>query len=198
MKGVIFNSVAEAVIEFGGEELWDDLLTKAGLTGAYTSLGSYDDTELLTLVKVTADALGKTIEETTEFVGELVFPYLSGRHHNLIANHTSTVSLLCELNDVIHPEVLKLYPDAAVPDFQTLLVDGNHLQLLYRSERQLPALAAGLIRGAANLYQEDVKIDIEPRDDGFLFDLVFTPSGEPTSDGEQTAGDAVAGSSSGP
>lgn len=198
MKGVIFNSVAEAVIEFGGEQLWDDLLEKAGLTGVYTSLGSYDDAELLTLVKVAADALGKTIEETTEFVGELVFPHLSGRHRNLIANHTSTVSLLCELNDVIHPEVLKLYPDAAVPDFQTLLVDGNHLQLLYRSDRQLPALAAGLIRGAANLYQEDVKIDIEPREDGFLFDLVFTSNDGAAVGGQQTIEDAVTGSPSGP
>ena len=174
MKGVIFNSVAEAVIKLGGEELWDDLLDKAGLTGSYTSLGSYDDAELISLVVVASEALNMTVDETTEFIGEHVFPHLSGRHENLIEDHDGAVSLLCALNDVIHPEVLKLYPDASVPDFTTLERDGNRLKLLYRSERQLPALAAGLIRGAGNLYNEKVDIDITPTDDGFIFDLLFT------------------------
>lgn len=176
MKGVIFNSVAEAVTELGGEELWDDLLDKAGLSGSYTSLGSYDDAELISLVVVAAEALGKTVDETTEFIGEQVFPHLSGRHESLIEEYDSAVPLLCALNDVIHPEVLKLYPDASVPDFTTLEREDNRLKLLYRSQRQLPALAAGLIRGAANLYDENVDIDITPADEdgAYVFDLLFT------------------------
>lgn len=175
MKGVIFNVAAEAIIAFGGEDLWDELLAAAGLDGAYTSLGSYDDGELGALVAAAADKLGLSIEETTEFIGERVFPGLAGRHKNLVAEHDDTVSLLCALNDVIHPEVLKLYPDASVPDFTTLERDGKHLKLLYRSARNMPALAAGLIRGAANLFDEDVAIEITATDDGVVFDLLFTP-----------------------
>jgi len=173
MKGIIFNCVAQVVRDLGGEDLWDDLLHSAGLEGSYTSLGSYSDQELLALLGAASELLDKSIYETTEYLGELVFPYLSGNHKNLIAEHRCTVSLLCALNDVIHPEVLKLYPDASVPQFRTLLSDGNHLRLLYHSGRDLPALASGLIRGAANLYNEDVSIDIETTADGFIFDLVF-------------------------
>lgn len=177
MKGVIFNSLFDAVVEMGGEELWDELLARSGLVGSYTSLGTYDDGELLALVGAAAEVLGRSVDETVELVGELVAPRLAGRHPSLVAEHEGTVSLLCSLNDVIHPEVLKLYPNASVPDFTTLRRDGNELDLLYRSERNLPALAAGLIRGAANLYDERVVMDVEPADDGWVFRLRFHPAG---------------------
>ncbi len=174
MKGVIFNAAAEAVIALGGDDLWDELLDAAGLDGAYTSLGSYDDAELIALVVAAAEKLDMSVEETTEFIGERVFPGLARRHENLVAEHDDTVSLLCALNDVIHPEVLKLYPDASVPDFTTLEREGKRLKLLYRSQRNIPALAAGLIRGAANLFAEDVDIAVTTTDDGVILDLLFT------------------------
>jgi len=54
--------------------------------------------------------------------------------------------------------------------------DRWQLDLLYRSVREMPALAAGLIRGAADLYHEHVAIDIETVDDGYLFRLRFWPA----------------------
>ncbi len=174
MKGVIFNAAAEAVIKLGGEDLWDELLDAAGLDGSYTTLGNYSDDDLIALVVAASEKLGMTVDATTEFIGEQVFPGLSGRHMHLVEEHESTVSLLCALNEVIHPEVLKLYPDASVPDFTTLERGEDRLKLLYRSQRDLPALAAGLIRGAANLFDEDVAIDITPAEDGHVFDLQFS------------------------
>ena len=50
MKGVIFNAIEETVRSEQGEDAWDDLLDAAGLTGAYTSLGTYPDEQVYALV----------------------------------------------------------------------------------------------------------------------------------------------------
>ena len=57
MKGIIFNLLSESVIQEFGENTWDDLLDAAGLDGAYTSLGNYDDAEIFKLVGVASEKL---------------------------------------------------------------------------------------------------------------------------------------------
>ena len=54
VKGVIFNILEEVVSTQMGEDAWDGLLDAAGLEGAYTSLGSYPDAEILALVSAAA------------------------------------------------------------------------------------------------------------------------------------------------
>ena len=51
MKGIVFNLLEEAVSSTYGDAAWDRLLDAAGLEGAYTSLGSYDDAEIAALEK---------------------------------------------------------------------------------------------------------------------------------------------------
>jgi hypothetical protein len=50
MKGVIFNAVEDAVERAFRADGWDDTLGRAEVGGSYTSLGSYDDEELATIV----------------------------------------------------------------------------------------------------------------------------------------------------
>jgi len=50
LKGVAYNILQEVVSRDYGEDTWDDLLERAGLDGAYTSLGSYPDEDLMRLV----------------------------------------------------------------------------------------------------------------------------------------------------
>jgi len=45
MKGIVFNLLEQVVVNTHGEAAWDGLLDKTGLTGAYTSLGSYPDAQ---------------------------------------------------------------------------------------------------------------------------------------------------------
>ena len=50
MKGVVFNLLEEVVSSEFGEDTWDGLIDAAEVEGAYTSLGSYDDGDLGSLV----------------------------------------------------------------------------------------------------------------------------------------------------
>jgi hypothetical protein len=72
--------------------------------------------------------------------------------------HTSTRPFLLTLNDIIHPEVRKLYPGADVPVFDFDTPAPHVLVIGYRSARRLCAFAEGLIAGAARHYAEEVTI----------------------------------------
>jgi hypothetical protein len=65
------------------------------------------------------------------------------------------------LDAVIHAEVRKLYPESSPPAFWFEAPDASVLVVHYRSERQLCALAEGMIRGAADHYVERVRIEHE-------------------------------------
>lgn len=173
MKGVIFNVVAEVVIDLLGEDAWDDLLDQAEAGGSYTSLGTYDDGELVAIAVAASKTLGITIDEVLLTIGEKGFDKLAGRHSHLLDKHESAHSFVLELNDIIHPEVLKLYPEANVPDFQTVEKSEDRLVFEYRSVRNMPALAVGLLRGACAHFGDVVEIAATESGDCHVISIDF-------------------------
>ena len=89
-------------------------------------------------------------------------PLLAARYPEFFSPHGSARGLVLALNDIIHPEVRKLYPGAEVPDFDFSEAENGDLVIGYRSERRLCALAEGFIQGAANHYGERVTMT-QPR-----------------------------------
>ncbi|MEI2790490.1 MAG: heme NO-binding domain-containing protein [Steroidobacteraceae bacterium] len=78
--------------------------------------------------------------------------------------HRHPRHLLAALNDVVHAEVRKLYPDSIVPDF-TMLDDAGAdgaadapIRLRYESPRGLCLLAEGLVLGAADHFGERLAV----------------------------------------
>jgi heme-NO-binding protein len=159
VKGIIFNIVEEVVSDKYGEDTWDQLLAAAGLDGAYTSLGSYPDEELFRLVAAASEALSVPPGDVVRTLGEAAIPSLAERYPAFFAPHTSTKPFLLTLNDIIHPEVRKLYPGAQVPSFGFEDAGEDKLVIRYQSERKLCALAEGFILGAAAHYGELAAIE---------------------------------------
>ena len=158
MKGVLFNAVEEAVSREWGEEMWDDLLIASGLEGAYTALGNYPDAELVALAGAAADRLSSPVDDVLRVLGRLSFGPLLSRYARFPREPTSVREFLPMVNDLIHPEVLKLYPGASVPRF-ALRENGDELEMDYSSVRNLCVLAEGLILGVADHYGESVAVD---------------------------------------
>ncbi|MEO7803977.1 MAG: heme NO-binding domain-containing protein [Actinomycetota bacterium] len=159
MKGIVFNLLEEVVSEELGESVWDSLLDTTGLDGAYTSVGSYDDEDLMALVSAASTALGKSNDEIVRWFGAKALPLLAARYPGFFEEHTSALSFILTLNEVIHPEVRKLFPGAYAPSFEFLTMDDDALQLSYISHRKLCSFAEGLIEGAASFYSEEVSIE---------------------------------------
>lgn len=158
MKGVIFNLAEQVVSDAHGADVWDDILDRAGLTGSYTSLGSYPDDDLIRLVAAASELLRVEPAAVIAIVGEGAMPLLADRYPAFFTPHASARPFLLTLNNIIHPEVRKLYPGADVPEFAFETVGEDVLLLTYRSHRQLCALAEGFVTGAARHYGESVVI----------------------------------------
>lgn len=158
MKGIIFNLLEQVVTNAHGEDAWDDLLAGAGLEGVYTSLGNYPDEELLSLVSTAGEQLGETTADLLHWFGRQAIPILGSAYPTFFEGHTSVQTFLPTINDIIHAEVRKIYPDADVPVFG-LQPPGDHsVTLVYTSERHLCPLAEGFILGAADRFGEEVTI----------------------------------------
>ena len=154
MKGIVFNLLEEVVVRQHGEDTWDSFLEAAGLGGSYTSLGSYPDEDMQKLVVAASKALATTPSEVLRWFGREAIPVLEERYRHFFSGHTSTRPFILSVNDIIHPEVRKIYPGADVPVFDFRDAPDGGLLIGYQSARKLCALAQGFVEGAAAYYGE--------------------------------------------
>lgn len=158
MKGIIFNLLEEVVADEYGEDTWDDVLARADVDGAFTSLGSYSDEQFTRLVEAAAAVLDRPANDVIRWFGTKAIPLLAAKYPAFFDKHQATRPFLLTVNGIIHPEVRKLYPGAETPDFE---IDGTSPELLvmgYYSKRRLCALAEGFIAGAADHFDERAQV----------------------------------------
>ena len=159
MKGIVFNLLEEIVVREHGEETWEELLDSAGLDGVYTSLGNYPDADLMALVAAASDAVGIAPDDVVRWFGRNALPLLAARYPALFEPHADARAFVLTLNEIIHPEVRKLYPGADTPAFGFDASRPGKLTMDYRSSRRLCAFAEGLLLGAGDHFGQAVAID---------------------------------------
>lgn len=158
MKGIVFNLLEQLVTRDYGEDTWDALLESAGVDGVYTSLGSYEDADLGRLVGAASSALDTPADDIVRWFGFNALPIFAESYPSLFAPHSSARTFVLTLNDIIHPEVRKLYPGADVPEFEFESAPGGTLLMGYRSPRRLCSFAEGLLAGTGEHYGEQVTV----------------------------------------
>lgn len=154
MKGVIFNLLEEAVVDQFGDATWDDLLDAAELEGAYTSLGSYPDSEIMALVAAASEKLKLSPAAILRWFGKSAIPSLAIQYPAFFTAPGNVRNFLLSVNAIIHPEVRKLYSGAGCPHFQFEEMETGELIIGYSSPRKMCALAEGFIVGAADHFGE--------------------------------------------
>lgn len=159
VKGVIFNLLEQAVSDAHGDDAWIDLLEAAGVDGAYTSLGSYPDSEIVALVGVAALQLDLQAANVLRWFGRAAMPMLAERYQPFFAGHASARTFILSVNDIIHPEVRKLYSGAGCPHFHFSDDGDGRLIIGYQSPRQMCYLAHGFVEGAADRFDEKVEVE---------------------------------------
>ncbi len=158
MKGVVFNLLEEAVTRGFGEDAWEDLIEASGVSGAYTSLGNYSDEEIGRLVAAASAKLGMEPDAVLEWFGRTAMPLLKERYPALFEGHDSSRTFILSVNSIIHPEVRKIYAGAACPFFHITGEPGGGVAMRYSSSRRMFALAVGFVRGAADLWGDDLAV----------------------------------------
>ena len=159
MKGVIFNLLQEAVEEEFEAEVWDHLIEQSGASGIYTSLGSYPDDEIFALVASAAKLTDQEPGAILRWFGQAAIPSLKRRYPEFFIPHTTARDFVLSVNEIIHPEVRKLYAGAGCPNFHFDKDDRGRLILGYRSPRRLCQLAHGFIEGASTHYRQQATVE---------------------------------------
>jgi hypothetical protein len=175
MKGIVFTEFLEMIEEQQSPDHVDELIETAGLphAGAFTAVGTYPHTEMVALVVRHAEMTGESVPAVLQGFGR----YLFGRFVQLYPVFFEGIEdpkiLLAGIEDVIHVEVRKLYPDAELPRFEARWPEPETLELIYRSERHLADLAEGLIHGCVSHFGKPHRVlRGEPREDGSVAFLI--------------------------
>ena len=91
MKGIVFNLLEEVVTQEFGANTWDALLEKAGLDGAFTSLGSYPDEDLIKLVAAASAALNQPPDDVIRWFAVKSIPLFAKKYPGFFPATTKPV-----------------------------------------------------------------------------------------------------------
>ena len=154
-----------------------NLLKKSDLesAGVYTTIGTYGDNEMISLVVNLHQKTKIPIPSLLKTFGEYLFGRFVLRYTNMIKEFNSGFELLRRIDDTIHVEVEKLYPEAQLPKFDYEDLDEKTLKLIYKSKRKMPDLAEGLITAAMTHFDEEHEIERELiNEDGSFVNFIIS------------------------
>lgn len=168
MKGIVFTEFLEMVEEKFGYQMVDTIISKSELEsdGVYTSVGTYDHAEIVQLLSNLSDETEIQAEVLLEEFGKYMFDTFFASYPQFFDSVDSTFDFLSSIDSYIHVEVLKLYPEATLPRFETK-TKGDVMTMIYISERKMSALALGLIEKSIAHFGEKISIKKEDlKEDG--------------------------------
>ena len=169
MKGIIFTEFIELVEEKFGYAMVDDIIEASDLPsgGAYTAVGTYSHTEMVKLVVGLSQRTGILVDDLLKIYGKHLLSVFLRSYPQFFENIDSAFAFLQKIDNYIHLEVQKLYPDAELPKFLIQNLNDNELEMTYQSERKMSALAEGLIEATLEHYQQASSVEkIMIEDDG--------------------------------
>lgn len=168
MKGIVFTEFLEMVESKFSSELADSIIEGAELPsgGAYTTVGTYDHGEMIKLVSCLSEETGISTADLMRSFGLYLFERFYVLFPQYFNGIDSSFRFLEKIDNYIHVEVRKLYPEAELPSFDCDTSQPGCLRLTYRSTRPFAALAEGLIRGCIAHFREDADIKVEDLSNG--------------------------------
>lgn len=160
MKGMVFKELLSMVEQNFGEEFADDLIDSLQLDsdGAYTSVGTYDHSEILAIVTKLSEKTGADSRDLVKAFGKHLLATFFKIHPEYFQVESAS-AFLSSVDQFIHIEVKKLYPDAELPKLDFSEVNDTTISIAYESKRPFADLAEGLIEMTFEHFKENVSIE---------------------------------------
>ncbi len=160
MKGVVFTEFVEMVDARFGAETTEALIDACDLPsgGAYTAVGTYDHREILALVTALSARTGAPVRDLVKAFGHHLAGAFVKRYGAFFVRAGGTFAMLRSVDEHIHVEVRKLYPDAELPRFDVEHQDDHRMVIVYRSSRPFADLAEGLMEATAAHFGDTITV----------------------------------------
>jgi Haem-NO-binding len=163
MKGIVFSEFIEMVDEKFSIEISQRLLDEVDLPsgGAYTSIGAYDPQEMVDMVSKLSEISSLPVPELLKEFGRHLLHRFADTFPVFFDGMNSAFDFLPQVDGYVHVEVKKLYSDAELPSFSCVSPEPGRLEMTYRSVRNLPDLAEGMILGVIEHFHESLEVTRE-------------------------------------
>jgi hypothetical protein len=158
VKGIVFTEFIELVEERFSVPLAERLLEASDLPsgGVYTSVGTYDSAEMVELVTRLSVLTHVPVPDLLRAFGRHMFGRFLEKFPAFFEGIATAPDFLERVDGFVHVEVRKLYPDAELPEFTCERPSPERFLMTYRSRRNLPDLAEGLILACYEHYRQEV------------------------------------------
>lgn len=169
MKGIVFTEFLDLVEEKFGIHMVDDIINASELDsgGAYTAVGTYKFAEMISLLNQLSERTKLSVDELLYLYSQHFFKVIKVSYPGFVKMYSDPIEMLASIEDHIHVEVLKIYPDAQLPTFKTLEKSENTLVLDYLSSRAMYSFGLGLMHETFRHFNIDFDIQLEKlREDG--------------------------------
>lgn len=167
MKGIVFTEFIEMVEQRFGYEMVDELINETDLPsgGAYTAIGTYPHHEMVALVVGLSKKTRTPLPLLLHAFGRHLFQTFVENYGHFFSHTKDVFEFLESIENYIHVEVHKLYPDAELPRFTTKRTDDRTLEMEYQSERSMGDLAEGLIAACIEHFKENATLQRKKLDE---------------------------------
>ncbi|WP_040247248.1 heme NO-binding domain-containing protein [Psychroserpens mesophilus] len=169
MKGIVFTEFLELVEDKFGLEMVDHIISSSELEseGIYTSVGTYSFSEMLQLLQHLSARTEISIDNLLLVYAEHFFSVIEDSYPGLLATYKDPIEMISSIENHIHVEVRKIYPDAELPAFEVVEKTDNSLVMIYKSSRAMHHFGLGLMNKTFEHFNSTATIDLEKiKEDG--------------------------------
>lgn len=169
MKGIVFTEFLELVEDKFGLEMVDNIIANSNLesNGVYTAVGTYSFSEMLQLLQNLSNNTGISIDNLLLVYAEHFFGVIEDSYPGLLATYKDAIEMLSSIENHIHVEVKKIYPDAELPKFEVVEKTDKSLTMIYKSSRAMHHFGLGLMNKTFEHFNQTATIVLEKiKDDG--------------------------------
>lgn len=161
MKGVVFTEFLTLVDTAFSPEMAEEIIAACDLPsgGVYTSVGTYSHQELIAMVVELSKRTETPVPALVKTFGHHLFNVLANSTMVEIDVKQDFFDFLFSVENYIHVEVKKLYPEASLPEISCTLNENKTLTLDYQSRCPFADLADGLLHEGAVFFKTDVEIE---------------------------------------
>jgi hypothetical protein len=165
VKGIIFAEFLEFAEQVESAAFVDSLIQKTSPAsgGAYTAIGTYDYRELVNMVGEWSRQTGIPVPALLQKFGEHAFGRFAAGYPEFFEGIDDAFAFLDTLEDRIHAEVRKLYPDANPPRFDAVRQGKSAMRLHYTSARCLGDFARGLLLGCIDHFGGGIELSLSDK-----------------------------------
>lgn len=169
MKGIVFTEFLELVEDKFGIEMVDTIISQSTLEseGIYTAIGTYNFSEMLQLLQNLSKNTNISIDDLLLVYAEHFFSVIETSYPGLLATYKDPIEMLSSIENHIHVEVKKIYPDAELPTFVVESKTENSLVMIYKSSRAMHHFGLGLMNKTFEHFNATADIVLEKiKEDG--------------------------------